>query len=60
MIVPLPFHEPPSEVGTPEASVRAEPPSISMRLSLVSAKNAMERLSGDQNGAAARSVPGNA
>ena len=58
-IVPSLFHAPPSATGMPEASVRTDPPSMSMRFSLVSAKNPMDRLSGDQNGRDPRSVPGN-
>ena len=43
----------------PEATVCTDPPSMSMRFSLVSAMNPMDRLSGDQNGRDARSVPAN-
>ena len=42
------------------ASVFTDPLSISIRFSLLSAKNAMDRLSGDQNGEIACSVPARA
>src|SRR5262245_8854744 len=41
-------------------NVRGAPPAISIRLSLLSAKNASDRLSGDHVGKFAPSVPGNA
>src|SRR5262245_52871329 len=40
------------------ASTRTEPPSTSIRFNLLSAKNPIDRLSGDQNGNWAPSVPG--
>ena len=50
-------HAPPT---APEAltNVRDDPPSMSIRLSCPSAKNATDLLSGDQNGKRAPSVPG--
>ena len=48
----------PERRRTSDASVFTDPPSMSMRLSLLSAKNPMDRLSGDQNGVIrARSLP---
>ncbi|MDQ3347406.1 MAG: hypothetical protein M3545_05510 [Acidobacteriota bacterium] len=57
-MVPSLFHAPPSGAGAPDISVFTDVPSMSMRFSLLSAKKPMDRLSGDQNGDAARSVPG--
>ena len=59
MIVPSLFHAPPRGTGATDTSVFTDPPSMSMRFSLLSAKNPMDRLSGDQNGRDARSVPAN-
>src|SRR5262249_29265114 len=50
-------HEPPRAVPTSQI-VMGRPPEIVMRLSLRSAKNPSERLSGDQKGYEAFSVPG--
>src|SRR5262249_7745376 len=55
-ITPSRLHEPPAGLLVP-ASISTEPPSISIRLRLLPAKNPMERLSGDQNGQEASSVP---
>src|SRR5262245_15183212 len=56
-ITPSRLHAPPR--GLPAfASVCTAPPSISIRLSLPSAKNPSDRLSGDQKGKVAPSVPG--
>ena len=57
MIVPSLFHAPPRGSGTAEVSVCTDPPSMSIRFSLVPAKNPMDRLSGDQNGADAAFGP---
>src|SRR5688572_21415990 len=57
IIVPAAFQDPPR--GPPASAMfRGGPPNISMRFSLPPAKKAMERLSGDQNGYNAPSVPG--
>src|SRR5215831_1302827 len=50
-------HEPPRAVPTAQIAM-GRPPDTVMRLSLKSAKNASERLSGDQKGYVAFSVPG--
>ena len=52
------FHVPPSGPGAVSTSVFMEPSPISIRLSLASAKKAIDRLSGDQNGDIACSLPG--
>ena len=57
-MVPSALHAPPVAVGTGAVSVRGDPPSRSTRFSAPSTKNAIDRLSGDQNGADPRSVPG--
>ncbi len=54
-IVPSEFHDPPAAKAS--VNVFADPPSMSIRLRFPSAKNPMERLSGDQNGSCALSVP---
>ena len=51
------FHAPPSPSGA-SARTATAPPSISIRLSLPAAKNPTDRLSADQNGPCATSVPG--
>src|SRR5262245_56659673 len=56
MITPSRFHVPPRATGV-SASDWEEPPAMSIRYSLLPAKNPMARLSGDQNGNAAPSVP---
>src|SRR5215472_9443927 len=57
-MVPAGLHEPLILAPvTPDASVNAGPPARSTRLRLLSAKKPIERLSGDQNGATAFSVP---
>ena len=48
-MTPSRFHVPPRP-GDVVASVRAGPPERSIRLTLLSAKNPIDRLSGDQNG----------
>ena len=52
------LHVPPFGFGA-IASACADPPSTSIRFSAPSAKNPTDRLSGDQNGSRAFSVPGN-
>src|SRR6266508_4495413 len=49
--------EPLGKPGGASQSVTGGPPAMSIFFSFVSAKNATERLSGDQKGAAAPSVP---
>src|SRR5678816_3345108 len=56
-IVPSLFHAPPRGAGATDTNVFTDPPSMLMNLSLLSAKNPMDRLSGDQNGDVAPSVP---
>ena len=53
------FHAPPRGTGATDTSVFTDPPSMSMRFNVPSAKNPRDRLSGDQKGDDARSVPGN-
>ena len=55
-MTPSRLHVPPRPIGA-SAKVCAAPPAISSRLSLPSAKNPIERLSGDQKGYAPPSVP---
>ena len=56
-IVPSRFHAP-RTARSVRSQCRSDPPSMSMRLSLSSAKNPIDRPSGDQNGDEPRSVPG--
>src|ERR1700733_6390443 len=58
-ITPPGPHAPPRPSGTSQTT-SADPTSRSMVLSLLSAKNPRERLSGDQKGKNAPSVPGSA
>src|SRR5215472_16030547 len=57
-MVPSRFQLPPPSHGA-SATLTAGPPDTSMVLSLSFAKKPSERLSGDQNGLDAPSVPGN-
>src|SRR5206468_1724172 len=60
MITPLRFHEPPApEVPGTSQSDCAGPPEASIFFSLSFTKKPMKRLSGDQKGYLAPSVPGN-
>lgn len=56
-IVPSRFQVPRLGFGA-GASVRTKPSARSIRLSSPLAKNAIDRLSGDQNGLSPKSVPG--
>src|SRR5262245_10553092 len=56
MITPSRFHDPPRGTAAVH-SVLTGPPVASILFSLPPAKNPMKRLSGDQNGKAASSVP---
>ena len=57
-MVPLGPQDAPRPMGASQMIV-AGPPPMSMRFSLASAKKPIERLSGDQKGKIASSVPGN-
>jgi len=59
MMVPSLFHAPPDPVCSVLVAQmsRGRPPEISVLFSLPLAKNPIERLSGDQNGEEAPSVP---
>ena len=56
-MVPFGPQDAPRPMGASQMIV-AGPPPMSMRFSLASAKKPMERLSGDQKGKVASSVPG--
>src|SRR6476620_11442626 len=56
-MVPSGFQLPPASAGA-AANTIAGPPDASMVFNLLSAKNPSARLSGDQNGSPAPSVPG--
>ena len=56
-MIPFWFHVPPRKSGLSH-NVSGGPPPTSIRLIFSSAKNPIDRLSGDQNGPAAPSVPG--
>src|SRR6516225_11540067 len=56
-ITPSWFHVPPRGASSVLQTVRGGPPPTAIFLSLASAKNAIQRLSGDQNGSVAFSVP---
>src|SRR5262249_51996638 len=58
-MVPSAFHVPPERISAVLLTTRTGPPEYSTRLSLPSAKKAISRLSADQNGLIAPSVPGN-
>ena len=57
-MVPFGPQDAPRPMGASQMIV-AGPPPMSMRFSLASAKKPIERLSGDQKGKIASSVPGN-
>src|SRR5262249_12281153 len=57
IIVPFAFHDPPSPLAG-VANTCGTPPEISIRFSARSAKKPRARLSGDQKGKLAPSVPG--
>jgi hypothetical protein len=58
-MTPLALHVPPRAWGASH-TITGGPPAMSTRFSLPSTKNAIERLSGDQKGNVAFSVPGRA